>query len=68
MILLLMRRASPRIRAIAGATLVAVGVALIAQTVAVTASIPVHAIIVTMIGGILLANGIRDTRRARNAR
>jgi hypothetical protein len=68
MILLFLRRSSPRTRAITGAILMAAGMASIAVATARSTGILVHAIIVTVIGGIVLANGITGLRRARAAR
>ena len=68
MILLLMRRSTPRARAITGASLVALGVALIAQAVALSTGFPVLGIIVTVNGGFVLASGITGLRRARAGR
>jgi hypothetical protein len=68
MILLLMRRSTPRTRVIIGATLVALGVALIAETVALSTGFPVLGIIMTVNGGLVLASGIAGLRHARAAR
>jgi hypothetical protein len=68
MILLFLRRSSPRTRILVGAVLMATGVALVALAIARSTGIPGHAIIVTVIGGVVLANGIRGLRRAQVAR
>ncbi|HUN32576.1 MAG TPA: hypothetical protein VMU95_11230 [Trebonia sp.] len=68
MILLLLRRSSPRARVIAGAILTAFGAAMIARTIAGSTGFPVHGIIVTVIGANLLAHGLTTRRRIRAAR
>jgi Flp pilus assembly protein TadB len=67
MILLFLRRSSPRTRVLTGAILMATGVALVAMAIARSTGVPVHAIIVTVIGAIVLASGLRRLRRPRGA-
>jgi hypothetical protein len=68
MILLLLRRSGPRPRVFIGAILMIGGLAAIALAIARSTGVPLHAIIVTVIGGIVLASGITGLRRARAAR
>jgi hypothetical protein len=68
MILLFLRRSSARTRVLLGTLLMAIGMVPIAEAVARSTGIPFHGIIVTVIGGSVLASGITGLRRARAAR
>jgi hypothetical protein len=67
MIFLFMRKRTPRTRAIIGVALLTIGVALVALTVALSTGFLIHGIILIVIGGIVLVNGLRGLRQAKAA-
>jgi drug/metabolite transporter (DMT)-like permease len=66
-ILLLIRRLSPRARTITGVVLAAAGLALIGVSVTLAAGLLVHGIALTVIGAVLWTSAIVTRRRARLA-
>ncbi|QKG21943.1 hypothetical protein [Actinomadura verrucosospora] len=66
MIFLLLRRLGVRARMIAGAVLVAAGLAVIAASVLVDGLL-VHGVILAAVGAVMCGGAARDARRARAA-
>jgi drug/metabolite transporter (DMT)-like permease len=60
MIFLFLRKRTPRTRAIIGVALLTIGVAL----VALSTGFLIHGIILSVIGGIVLVNGLRQAKAA----
>jgi drug/metabolite transporter (DMT)-like permease len=66
-ILLLIRRLSPRTRTIVGAVLVVAGLTLVGVSVTLAAGLLVHGILLTVIGAALWTSAVVTRRRARLA-
>lgn len=66
-VLFLLRRLSPRGRAILGVALVAVGLALVGVSAALSAGLLIHGIALTLIGAGLCASALVSRKRARLA-
>jgi hypothetical protein len=66
-VLFLLRRLSPRGRAILGAALVAAGLALVGVSAALSAALLIHGIALTVIGTGLCASALVSRKRARLA-
>jgi hypothetical protein len=64
LILLLIRRLSPRTRIITGRACLAVGAALAAVSAVLSVDLYVHAIVTVLTGAILWAAGVKGQRRA----
>jgi drug/metabolite transporter (DMT)-like permease len=64
LILLLIRRLSPRTRTITGLACLAVGVALAAVSAVLSVDLYIHAIVTIITGAILWAAGVKGQRRA----
>jgi drug/metabolite transporter (DMT)-like permease len=66
-ILLLIRRLSPRTRTITGAVLTAAGMVLVGVSVTLAAGLLVHGIVLIVIGAVLWTSAVVTRRRARLA-
>jgi len=66
-ILLLIRRLSPRTRTITGAVLVAAGLALVGVSVTLAPGLLVHGIVLIVVGAVLWTSAVVTRRRARLA-
>jgi len=65
MLILLLRRLSPRSRTVAGLVLVAAGLVLVAISAAVAAGLLIHGVALTVIGVVLYTSAVVSRRRAR---